>query len=42
MLPPVPLFGSQVNINSTHTPLNLDDGGLLSDAYLHLIKKKGS
>ena len=26
-------------INSTHAPLNRDDGGLLSDAYLHLINR---
>ena len=29
------------HINSTHAPLNRDDGGLLPDAYLHLLKKKG-
>ena len=23
-----------------HTPLNRDDGGLLLDAYLHLVRKK--
>ena len=28
------------HINSAHTPLNRDDGGLLPDAYLHLVKKK--
>ena len=25
------------HINSAHAPLNRDDGGLLPDAYLHLI-----
>ena len=29
------------NINSTQAPLNRDDGGLLPDAYLHLVRKKG-
>ena len=28
-------------INSAHAPLNRDDGGLLPDAYLHLVRKKG-
>ena len=27
-------------INSVNAPLNRDDGGLLPDAYLHLVKKK--
>ena len=27
------------HINSTHAPLNRDDGGLLPDAYLHLINR---
>ena len=30
------------HINSTHAPLNRDDGGLLPDAYLHLIRKKAA
>ena len=30
------------HINSAHAPLNCDDGGLLPDAYLHLVRKKGS
>ena len=30
------------HINSAHAPLNRDDGGLLPDAYLHFVKKKGS
>ena len=30
------------HVNSTHAPLNRDDGGLLPDAYLHLVRKKGS
>ena len=30
------------HINSAHVPLNRDDGGLLPDAYLHLLRKKGS
>ena len=30
------------HINSAHAPLNRDDGGLLPDAYLHLVRKKGS
>ena len=29
-------------INSAHAPLNRDDGSLPPDAYLHLVKKKGS
>ena len=28
------------HMNSAHAPLNRDDGGLLPDAYLHLVKKK--
>ena len=27
------------HINSAHAPLNRDDGGLLPDAYLHLINR---
>ena len=30
------------HINSAHTPLSCDDGCLLPDAYLHLVRKKGS
>ena len=30
------------HINSTHAPLNRDDGGLLTDAYLHLVKIKAA
>ena len=30
------------HINSAHAPLTRDDGGLLPDAYLHLVRKKGS
>ena len=30
------------HVNSAHAPLNRDDGGLLPDAYLHLVRKKGS
>ena len=30
------------HINSAHAPLNRDDGGLLPDAYLHLIRKKAA
>ena len=30
------------HVNSVHAPLNRDDGGLLPDAYLHLVRKKGS
>ena len=30
------------HINSAHAPLNRDDGGLLPDAYSHLVSKKGS
>ena len=26
-------------INSARAPLNRDDGGLLPDAYLHLVRK---
>ena len=29
------------HINSAHAPLNRDDGDLLPDAYLHLVRKKG-
>ena len=29
-------------INSADAPLNRDDGGLLPDAYIHLVRKKGS
>ena len=28
------------HINSAHAPLNRDDGGLLPDAYLHLVRGK--
>ena len=28
------------HINSAYAPLNRDDGGLLADAYLHLVRKK--
>ena len=28
------------HINSAHAPLNCDDGGLLPDAYLHLVRKR--
>ena len=30
------------HIASTHTLLNHDDGGLLADAYLHLVRKRGN
>ena len=30
------------HINSPHAPLNRDDGGLLPDAYLHLVRKKAA
>ena len=30
------------HINSAHAQLNRDDGGLLPDVYLHLLRKKGS
>ena len=29
-------------IYSAHAPLNRDDGGLLPDAYLHLVRKKAA
>lgn len=29
-------------INSAHVPINNDDGGLLPDTYLHLVRKKAS
>ena len=29
-------------INSAHAPLNRDDGSLLPDARLHLVRTKGS
>ena len=28
------------HINSSHAPLNREDGGLFPDAYLHLVRKK--
>ena len=28
------------HINSAHSPLNRDDGGLLPDAYLHLVRTR--
>ena len=30
------------SINSARAPLNRDDGGLLPDAYLHLVRKKAA
>ena len=30
------------HISSAHAPLNRDDGGLLPDAYLHLVRKKAA
>ena len=30
------------HINSAHAPLNHDVGSLLPDAYLHLVRQKGS
>ena len=30
------------DINSTYAPLNRDDGGLLPDAYLHLVREKAA
>ena len=30
------------HINSAHAPLNLNDGGSLPDAYLHLVRKKAA
>ncbi|CAH3167065.1 unnamed protein product [Pocillopora meandrina] len=30
------------HINSAHAPSNRDDGGLLPDAYLHLVRKKAA
>ena len=30
------------HINSAHAPLNCNDGGLLTDAYLHLVKIKAA
>ena len=30
------------HINFAHAPLNCDDGGLLSDAYLYLVRKKAA
>ena len=32
-------FLEALHINSAHAPLNRDDGGLLPDAYLHLINR---
>ena len=40
-LPPAPLFGSLAS-QLRYAPLNRDDGGLLPDAYLHLVRKRGS
>ena len=30
------------HINSAHAPLNRNDGGLLPDAYLHLLRKRAA
>ena len=30
------------HINSAYAPLNCDNGGLLPDAYLYLVRKKGA
>ena len=30
------------HIKTAHAPLNRDDGGLLPDAYLHLVRKKAA
>ena len=30
------------HINSTHAPLNRDNGSLLPDTYLHLVRKKAA
>ena len=30
------------HINSAHAPLNRDDGGLLLDTYLHLVRKRAA
>ena len=30
------------HVNSAHAPLNRDDGGLLPDTYLHLVRKKAA
>ena len=30
------------HINSAYAPSNRDDNGLLPDAYLHLVRRKGS
>ena len=30
------------HLNSAHARFNRDDGGLLPEAYLHLVRKKGS
>ena len=30
------------HINSAHAPLKRDDGGLLPNAYLHLVRKKAA
>ena len=39
--------GNQVDnqtwhINSAHIPLNCDNGGLLPDTYLYLVRKKAA
>ena len=34
------LFLEAWHIISAHAPLNRDDGSLLPDAYLHLVRKK--
>ena len=33
-------FLNNFNFNSAHAPLNRDEGGLLPDDYLHLVRKK--
>ena len=33
-------FLNNFNFNSAHAPLNRDEGGLLPDDYLHLVRKR--
>ena len=36
-------YGEKINWHQLrHAPLNRDEGSLLLDAYLHLVKKQGS
>ena len=40
--PPIGVTTCAFIFNSAHAPFNRDDGGLLPDAYLHLVRKKAA